>query len=146
MSRFSTSFLFFGWGGIACSMRKFSGQGSNPSHGNDNARSLTARPPGNSLFPFNSKIIRPCMDLRILFLRPSVPLCMNPVRAFYLPSVPVLFLSFLMRHHLQEGRLECVLMAVPQCVARAGRIRVLVNRGAWESLSSAQTREGGCLP
>ena len=29
-------------------MQKFSGQGLNPSHSSDNARSSTARPPGNS--------------------------------------------------------------------------------------------------
>ena len=43
------------WGGHACGMRKFQGQGLNPSHSSsnlshssDNAKSLTSRPPGNS--------------------------------------------------------------------------------------------------
>ena len=31
----------------ACIIRKFPGQGSNPSHSSDNANSLIARPPGN---------------------------------------------------------------------------------------------------
>ena len=34
--------------GRACSMWKFPGQGSNLSLGSDKAKSLTARPPGNS--------------------------------------------------------------------------------------------------
>ena len=44
-------FLAVFWGaGCTCSMKTFSGQGSNLSHSNDNAKSLTTRPPGNSLF------------------------------------------------------------------------------------------------
>ena len=39
-------FFFFG---CTCGMWKFLGQGLNLSHGSDNAESLTARPPGNSL-------------------------------------------------------------------------------------------------
>ena len=35
--------------GRACGMWKFLGQGANPSHISDRARSSTARPPGNSL-------------------------------------------------------------------------------------------------
>ena len=43
------SFLFIYFFGHSHGMQKFLGQGSNPGHSSDNARSLTAQPPGNSL-------------------------------------------------------------------------------------------------
>ena len=42
------SLYFFGGWGHTCIMWKFPGQGLNPRCSSDNARSLTAKPPGNS--------------------------------------------------------------------------------------------------
>ena len=46
---------------LACSIQKFPGKGSNPSHISDNAKSLTTRLPGNSSgFPFNLLLSQNC--------------------------------------------------------------------------------------
>ena len=44
------NYIFWIFGGCALGMKKFLGQGSNLCHSSDNARSLTARPLGNSHF------------------------------------------------------------------------------------------------
>ena len=49
MTLISASVFFRGWGSCTHSMRKFPGQGWNPSHSSDNTESLTARSPGNSI-------------------------------------------------------------------------------------------------
>ena len=48
MCRFKKKFLCVCVCVTACSMPKFLGQGLNPSHSSDNAKSLTTRLPGNS--------------------------------------------------------------------------------------------------
>ena len=50
------SLLLFFFFGCTHSMRKFPDQGSNLCHRSDNAKSLTARPPGNSSIEFCFKV------------------------------------------------------------------------------------------
>ena len=55
-------FFFFFFGPCICDMQKLSGLESNPSHSSDNAKSLTARPPGNALFLI---LIKKCVYVEI---------------------------------------------------------------------------------
>ena len=55
-------FIFFPFFGHLWGIWKFLGQGSNPQHSADNARSLTVRPSGNSFFPL------PLPSFLLLFL------------------------------------------------------------------------------
>ena len=68
-------FFFFFFFGCDHGMWKFLGQGSIPSHSNDNAKSLTTRPPGNSFtlfFFFNPLKIRLIYGLSIISVWMSV--------------------------------------------------------------------------